>query len=144
MLLCEALSPVQQKQGKTRTLASESEEKRKGRQCGSCQKTFCTVVRVLGMRGADDKSSSRTSHSLASSPKVLLEIKKQKFCMSRRGKQPTTAGHRRSWRRKACLIRMGISCLDLKITKKIPKSKTYDFKTLHHLSKWFPLYLLFF
>lgn len=32
---------------------------------------------------------------------------------------------------------MGVSCLDLLIMKKIPKSITYDLKIVYHLSMWF-------
>lgn len=63
--------------------------------------------------------------------KVLPEIKKKMFCMSRNS--PWT-GHEDL---NASLLNVSIPCLDLLTTKKIPKSVTYNFKFLYYLFKWF-------
>lgn len=53
------------------------------------------------------------------------------FCMSRNS--PWTGREDLN----ASLLNMSIPCLDLLITKKIPKSTTYNFKFLYYLFKWF-------
>lgn len=84
------------------------------------------------MGGIDDESSGRTAHSQGLVLKsTSRDLKKKMFCMSRNS--PWTGREDLN----ASLLNVSIPCLDLLITKKIPKSTTYNIKFLYYLFKWF-------